>query len=357
MVALNGRRRDAVVAVDAMGGDYAPDEIVKGAIAAAGQGVNAVLVGPEPELRRRLREIGGHLPTRNAPGVIAMDEPVAHAMRRDDSSLRIAMDLVATQEADAVVSCGNSAAIMAVATHALGRQPGIERPAFGGSMPARNGGSIFILDIGANSTVKASNLVQFAVMGDVYAKTYKGIGSPRVALLSNGSEDSKGTKPIKEANEALRKLDLNFVGNVEGNQIFEGNVDVVVCDGFSGNVLLKTAEGAAGEIFYLLKREIERDLVARVASAALMPTFQRIRRQVDFQEIGGALVLGVNGVVINCHGRSRAKAVCNAILQAERMAREHLVERIVGELHEEDVESGRRKRRLARAFHLRSTNP
>lgn len=357
MAALNGARHDVTVAVDAMGGDHAPHEVIKGAVDAAAHGVNVILSGPEPETRARLRHLRADLPVRHAPDIVGMDEAVTRTLlRRDHSSLHQALALVAGADADAAVSCGNSAAIMSVATHTLGLQPGIERPAFGGTMPARDGRTVFILDIGANSSVSASNLVQFAVMGDVYVKACRDIESPRIALLSNGAEDSKGTKQIKEANESLRRLDLNFIGNIEGNQIFEGVADVVVCDGFSGNVLLKTAEGAAGEIFYLLKREIEKDLVARVASAALMPTFQRIRRQVDFEEIGGALVLGVNGVVINCHGRSESRAVCNAILQAASMAKERLVERIAGELHEEEVEIRRRKR-LARALHLRPTTP
>jgi phosphate acyltransferase len=201
--------------------------------------------------------------------------------------------------------------------------------------------------------VRASNLVQFAIMGAVYLQVSRGIVSPRIALLSNGTEDSKGTREVKEANEALRKLDLNFIGNIEGNQVFDGVTDVVVTDGFTGNVLLKGGEAVAAEIFDMLKVELSRDLPSRVAAAVLMPAFQRIKRRLDFEEYGGAPVLGVNGVMINCHGRSSAKAFTNAILLAGRSVSERLVERTGEALHQEHVESGRTRLRLRRALHLR----
>lgn len=356
MLSLNGKRPATTIAVDAMGGDYSPDEVVKGAVEAAAQGVNVLLVGDEQVLQTQLDVLDSSLEIVHAPDAVGMSEPVTKTLLRGETtSLRRAIDLVDEGTADAAVSCGNSAAIMAIAQYVLGRQPGIDRPAFGGALPAHHG-SVFILDIGANSTVSANNLIQFAVMGDVYLKVGSNTPSPRIALLSNGTERSKGTDAVKEAHEALQKLDLNFVGNVEGNQIFDDVADVIVCDGFAGNVLLKTAEGVAYEILGLLKRELSRDLFSRVAAAALMPSFQRIKRQVDFQEYGGAPVLGVNGVMINCHGRSKAKAVTNAIHLADRMAHEHLVERIAEELHHEDAEV-RRRRRLVRALHLRPSSP
>jgi glycerol-3-phosphate acyltransferase PlsX len=353
VVSLDGAARATTIAVDAMGGDFAPDEVVKGAAQAAGRGAHVVLVGDSDVVRASLERVGADLPIAHAPDAVGMDEPVSSALRRSGSSLRVALDLVSSGAAGAAVSAGNSGAIMAVALHVLGLQPGIDRPAFGGLIPAGDD-RVFVLDIGANPAVKASNLVQFAVMGEVYVRLCLGLDSPRVALLSNGSEDSKGTKSIREANEQLRKTDLNFVGNIEGNEVFDHKADVVVCDGFSGNVLLKTAEGTAMEILRLLKREISRDIVARVASTALMPSFQRVKRQIDFEEHGGAPVLGVDGVMINCHGRSRARAVTNAVMQAEQMARERLVERIGDALHHEEGEA-RTRRRIARAFHLRSS--
>ncbi|GAC1464844.1 MAG: phosphate acyltransferase PlsX [Chloroflexota bacterium] len=335
-----------------MGGDHAPEEVLRGAVEAHKRGVDVVLVGPRDVLEYHLSALHARLPIVHAQECIAMDEPVAHALRRKDSSLLVAAHLVTDGSANAVVSCGNSGAIMAVALHAWGRQSGIDRPAFGSTLPTRYGG-VFVLDIGANPTVKASNLAQFAVMGNVFARLSRNIDSPRIALLSNGTEDSKGTKEVKEANEAIRKLDINFIGNVEGNQIFDGRVDVVVSDGFTGNVLIKAGEAVAVEIFDLLKTELQRDLLTKVAATALMPVFQRIKKRVDYEEYGGAPVLGVNEVMINCHGRSKAKAVTNAILLAHRMAEERLIDRIGEALQYGDADAARKRRRLVRALHLR----
>ncbi len=351
-VHLNGSTK--TIAVDAMGGDHAPDEIIKGALEASKKGVRVLLVGPPDELQPRVLALDAKaLTTVSALDIISMDEPVTQALRRRDSTLRVATNLVSEGEADAVVSCGNSAAIMAIGLTVLGPLPGIDRPAFGSALPCETG-DFFILDIGANANVKAENLVQFAVMGDVFVRLSRGIEAPRVALLSNGSEDSKGTKEVKEANEALRSLPINFIGNVEGDQVFEGAADVVVCDGFTGNVLLKAAEGVVGTMFHLIRAEVSKDFLARIAAAMMLPTLDRIRRRVDYEEYGGAPVLGVNNVMINCHGRSKAKAVTNAILLADRMAREGLVDRIGEALQFDDVDV-KRKRRLTRALHLRTT--
>jgi phosphate acyltransferase len=350
-MSLNGARGDPVIAVDVMGGDHAPDEVLKGAIGAHRLGCNVILVGLPEVLKSGLHGLGSDLRAVGASEAIGMDEPVSHALRRKDSSLSVACKLVSSGAASAVVSAGNSGAIMGIALHQWGRLPGIDRPAFGSDFPSHKG-SVFILDIGANPEVKVSNLIQFAVMGEVFVRLSRGIDTPRIALLSNGSEDSKGTKTIKEANEALRKLDIDFRGNVEGNSIFAGSVDVIVCDGFSGNVLVKSAEGAASEIFGLIKSELNRDFVSKVAAAGLRPAFERIKRRIDFEEYGGAPVLGVNNIMINCHGRSRAKAVTNAIILARQMAQERLVSRIGVALHEEGGEAGAR-RRLVRALHLR----
>ncbi|GAC1405800.1 MAG: phosphate acyltransferase PlsX [Chloroflexota bacterium] len=350
MSSSNGASTTTTVAVDAMGGDFAPDEVLKGAVEAHRRGISVVLVGQKQRIRPRMRELGVDLPVVHADDVVTMDEGVG-AARRETTSLRVAAELVSSGDADAVVSCGNSAAIMAIALRAWRTLPGIDRPAFGSYLPARNG-AVFVLDIGANSTVKASNLVQFAVMGNVYVSVSRDVAEPRVALLSNGTEDTKGTVEVKEANQALRKLDINFIGNVEGNHVFEGSVDVVVCDGFTGNVLLKGGEGVVSEVFDLLKEELNRDLVSRLAAAALMPAFARIKERVNYETYGGAPVLGVNEVMINCHGRSKARAVANGIVLAERLARERLVDRIRDGLQHEDVAVGR-GRKLARSLHLR----
>jgi glycerol-3-phosphate acyltransferase PlsX len=342
-----------VIAVDAMGGDYAPEEIIKGAVAAVDRGHRVVLVGPRQEIDCTLDQIDARVPVVDAPDVIGMEESLSKTLLDRRSSLQVAADLVLRGRADAVVSCGNSAAIWTVARFRWGTQPGIDRAAFGGVLPTTHGG-VFVLDIGANTSVKATNLVQFAVMGDVYMRVTRGLTTPRIALLSNGTEDSKGTRPVKEANEALRKLpDIQFVGNIEGNQVFEDIADVVVCDGFTGNILLKGGEGVAMEIFKLLKTELSKDLFTRLAASALVPAFARVKQLVDYEEYGGAPVLGVNGVMVNCHGRSRAKAVTNAVGLADRMARECIVDRISDALRHDAVEISRRRIRLARALHLR----
>lgn len=351
MVLPNGAHGEPAIAVDAMGGDHAPEQIVKGAIAAQVRGVRVILVGDAGAIRPILRELDADAPIVHTVDAIGMHEVVSTNLRHRKSSLQVAADLVTSGDADAVVSCGNSAAIYFVAFQRWGTQPGIDRPAFGGTLPAREG-TVFLLDIGANPMVKATNLVQFAVMGDVYMRVAHSMEAPRIALLSNGSEDSKGTKEVKDANQQLRKMDMNFVGNVEGNHIFDGHVDVVVSDGFAGNVLLKGGEGVAMQIFDLLRVELRKDLFTRIAAAALKPAFARIKRRLDFEEYGGAPVLGVNGVMINCHGRSQAKAVTNAIVLAEHMARERLVDRIGSALHHEDIDTVGRRRRLARALHL-----
>ncbi|HZS94069.1 MAG TPA: phosphate acyltransferase PlsX [Chloroflexota bacterium] len=351
MGSLNGRH-EAVIAVDAMGGDFAPEEVLKGAVQAHRRGIKVVIVGPVDTVERHLEALGERLPVVNAEDAVPMDEPVAQALRRRESSLQVAANLVLAGDADGVVSCGNSGAIMAITLTAWGRQPGIDRPAFGGNLPVRDG-SAFVLDIGANTSSKASNLVQYAIMGDVYVRIARGVDNPRVALLSNGTEDSKGTKAVREANEALQKLDLNFIGNIEGNQVFEGAADVVVTDGFTGNVLLKGSEGVAMEMLRLIRNELSSDVVAKLAGAVMMPAFQRVRRRVDFEEYGGVPVLGVDGVMINCHGRSTAKAVTNAICLAERVVCENLVDQIGEALHHDGVERSNRRRRLARAFRLR----
>lgn len=352
MLSPNGGSAEVTIAVDAMGGDFAPAEPVKGAVEASRQGVHVVLVGAEIDLRRELAALGADLPIVHAPEVIGMGESVTQALRREDTSLQCAARMVTAGDADAVVSCGNSAAIMAISKREWGLLPGIDRPAFGGFLPARHN-PVFVLDIGANSTVGASNLVQFAVMGNIYVRLAREVERPRVALLSNGTEATKGTKVVKEAYEDLERVDdINFCGNVEGNQVFEGAADVVVCDGFAGNILLKGAEGAVSEVFSLLRREVEKDLVGKIGAFLMTPVIGRVRRRVDYEEYGGVPVLGAQEVMINCHGRSSAKAVMNGILLANRLAREHLTDRIRAGLRDEEIEIGRR-RRLARALHLR----
>jgi phosphate acyltransferase len=349
-LSVNGHKATVTVAVDAMGGDHGPSEIVGGAQLASARGVRVVLVG-RTDVIEPFFEPDKSLLIVEAPDVIGMDEPPTVIKNRPDSSLARAINLVTTGEADAAVSAGNSGAIMAGALLAWNRQPGVLRPAYGAEMPTRNGHT-FILDIGANTDVKPEYLLQFAIMGAAYMQVAHGMRHPRIGLLSNGTEDGKGTAVTKEAHELLQKTELNYVGNVEANQVFEGAVDIVVTDGFTGNVLLKAAEAVAQEIFTLIRGEIERDRVSQAGAFLMRPALRRIKRRIDYEEYGGTPLLGVNGVMINAHGRSRARAIANAIVVADRIAREHLLQRVGQELHEYHADEPRRSARVIRRLHI-----
>ena len=349
-MSVNGHSKAVTVAVDAMGGDHGPSEVVPGAQLAAARGVRVVLVG-RTEVIEPFFDTDETLRIIEAPDVIGMDELPTAIKNRPDSSLARAIHLVTTGEADAAVSAGNSGAIMAGALLAWNRQPGVLRPAYGAEIPTRNGHT-FILDIGANTDVKPQYLLQFAIMGAAYMQIAHGMRHPRVGLLSNGTEDGKGTVVTKEANELLQRTELNYVGNVESTQVFEGAVDIVVTDGFTGNVLLKAAEAVAQEIFNLIRGEIDRDRVSKAGALLMRPAFRRIKRRIDYEEYGGTPLLGVNGVMINAHGRSRARAIANAIVVADRVAREHLLQRIGQELHEYQADEPRRSARVIRRLHI-----
>lgn len=349
----NGHKSSVTVAVDAMGGDHGPSEVVQGARLAAHKGTEVVLVGRRESIEACF-DRDSELPIVDAPDVIAMHEAPTVINKRPDSSLARAIAMVSAGDADAVVSAGNSGAIMAGALLGWGRQPGVMRPAYGGELPTRNGHT-FILDIGANPEVKPPYLLQFAVMGAAYMQIVHGIRHPRIGLLSNGTEDGKGTTLTREAHELLqRRKDLNFVGNVESTHVFESAVDIAVTDGFTGNIFLKTAEGVAQEIFNLIRREVNRDPMSKGGAMLMRPALRRIKRRLDYEEYGGAPLLGVNGVMINAHGKSRAKAIANAIVVADRVAREHLLLRIGDELREYHAEQPGRSARVRRFLIPRS---
>jgi len=334
-----------------MGGDHGPVEVVQGARLASNRGVKVVLVG-RPEAVRPLLEPDDPMRLVEAGDVIGMDEPPTAINRRPDSSLARAIGMVSSGEADAAVSAGNSGAIMAGALFDWGRQPGVLRPAYGGEIPTRNGHT-FVLDIGANSEVRPEYLLQFAVMGAAYMQVAHGMSSPRIGLLNNGTEDGKGSSLTRKAYDLLIRTDLEFVGNIEATHVFEGAVDIVVTDGFTGNILLKTAEGVAQEIFNLIRGEVNRDVLSRGGAALMKPALRRIKRRLDYEEYGGAPLLGVNGVVINAHGKSRAKAIANAIIVADRVARDNLLQRVGGQLHNYHADDvARRGVRVMRRLHL-----
>jgi glycerol-3-phosphate acyltransferase PlsX len=311
------------IALDAMGGDKAPVAIVDGGIEAAMEAAGRftlVLVGRQDELRRYISESGlstGNIEIVDAPEVIGMSESPATAIRRKrDSSIAIATRLHKEGSVDAVVSAGNTGAAVASSLLSLGRITGIDRPAIAICYPSRNGGTI-VLDGGANSDNVPRHLEQFAYMGVAYAELILGRKDPKVGLLNIGEEPSKGSELTREAHELLASSGLNFTGNVEGRDVIAGTVDVVVTDGFTGNVLLKFTESIVHFLGSLLKEGIEKRAMAKIGAGLMKPVFRDVGRTLDYAEYGGMPLLGIDGVTIIGHGGSSAKAIKNAVLAAE----------------------------------------
>ncbi|HEY9722788.1 MAG TPA: phosphate acyltransferase PlsX [Oscillatoriaceae cyanobacterium] len=310
------------IAVDAMGGDYAPDEIVKGALNAAREGLaEIILVGDRARLDPLLQGVdlaSLRVSVVHASEVIGMDEAPAQALRsKKDASISVALRQVKEGRADGVVAAGSTGAAMAAALMILGRIPGIERPAIAVVMPTARGPAV-LLDVGANVDSKPSYLTQFAIMGGIYARQVLKKPAPRVGLFNIGEEEGKGNELTKEAYPLLKQLaDLNFIGNVEGRDFPFGKADVVVCDGFVGNGLLKFAEGMALLLMDMLKEEIARDWRGKLAALMMKPNLVRLKRRLDYAEYGGAPLLGVNGICIIGHGSSKALGLYHAIRVAK----------------------------------------
>ena len=320
------------IAVDAMGGDFAPAAVVEGALEAARSGsVEVTLVGRETAIRQimgRLGVRGDAVLIVDAPDVIEMDEPPAQAVRRKKSaSLVVCADLVRDGEADGMFSAGNTGAGMAVSLFKFGRITGIDRPAIALPLPNMNGDTL-LLDAGANVDVGPHCLVQYAVMGSIYSREIQGVENPRVGLVNIGEEECKGNELSREALILLKAAPVNFVGNIEGPDLFNGRVDVVVCDGFTGNVILKVAEGVAEFVMQQIRVEVDGNPLLKIPAALLGPAFRRIRRRTDYGERGGALLLGVNGVCLIGHGRSNAQAVANAVRTTGEAVRHGIIEKI-----------------------------
>ncbi len=314
------------VALDAMGGDNAPSEVVLGAVQAAREyGIGIYLVGREQLIRAELAKHatnGLDLPILHADEVIEMDEHPANAVRRKkNASMTLALQLVRDSVALAAVSAGNSGAMMAASLFVLKRIAGVDRPALGSIFPTRSG-VCFVIDMGANTDCKPEYLQQFALMGSIYMQRIFSIPSPSVALLANGEEETKGNQQVIEAHQLLKAnaatLGLNFIGNVEGRDIPTGAVDVVVCDGFVGNVVLKLSEGLVETLLEVLRTQMSSSFVSKLAGAVLRPGLRKAFKRLDYTEYGGAPLLGVNGSAIVAHGLSNATAIKNAI----RVARE-----------------------------------
>jgi glycerol-3-phosphate acyltransferase PlsX len=322
----------APVAVDAMGGDHAPGAIVQGAIDAARKGHPVTLVGPEGVVREELsrRHAPRSLPieVQHATEVIDFHDHPGQAMRRKkDNSIRVCFDLVADGKACGMVSAGNSGAVMAGAIFVLGRPRGVERPAIVSVLPGLKG-SPLLLDMGANVECKPIHLVQFGLMGELYARRVLGVVRPSVAVLSNGEEEAKGTELTRAAAAALKRSTIDFRGYCEGRDLLTGEFDVIVTDGFTGNVALKTMEGTAKVIGEHLKRAIRSSLVSSMGGLLAKKALEAMKKRMDWREVGGAPLLGVNGVGFISHGRSDALAIENAIRRAHEAARTHYVDEI-----------------------------
>lgn len=342
------------VAVDAMGGDNDPQAAVLGALEAAlKDGIRVLLVGDgarlqalSEEWRRALPDnatraadvLRTHVEIVPAGSVIGMDEHPAQAVRsKKDASVVVATRLVAEGRAQAAVSAGNSGATLAAALLTVGRIRGVARPAIGATFPTPTlTTSTFLLDIGGNVDCKPLWLLQFGVMGSIYARLMMGVDDPRVGLLSNGEEAEKGSELVQEAHRLLSSARLRFVGNVEGRDVFTGSCDVVVTDGFTGNVVLKTAEGVAELLFGVISREARGSLTGKVGGALLKPKLRPLRDRVDYRKAGGALLLGVAGEVVIAHGRSDAEAIGNAVRVAALAARQRVSSRIAAAMASPD---------------------
>lgn len=326
------------IAVDAMGGDYAPQEIVKGAVEAARTyNTGVVLVGDERRITEELDRYNTanlDLSIIHASEVIEMGEPPAVALRKKkDSSIVIGTKLVKEKQADAIVSCGSTGAAMGGALLGLGRIKGIDRPAIAGIIPTLKGRAL-LLDVGANAESKPSNLLQFGIMGHIYANKIMGCQNPKVALLNIGEEETKGNELYLESYRLLKNSNLNFVGNIEGRDITSGMADVVVCDGFTGNVVLKFGEGLARDLMVMIKEELKKNIFVKIGAALVFSQARGLRKKIDYAETGGFPLLGVNGLCIIGHGSSQARAVANAIRVAKEGVERHVVECIRESIHE-----------------------
>lgn len=316
-----------------MGGDHAPSVVVDGALAAARHlPVRVLLVGPaavlERELERHADRSSLDVVIVDAPDVIGMaDPPAATLRRRPRASIRVAAELVARREAVAMFSAGSTGATVMAAFSALGLLPGVDRPALATAVPTRQRPAV-LLDAGANVECRPQHLLQFAAMGTVYAQVALGIERPRVGLLSIGEEETKGNDLIREAHRLLKAGSLNFIGNVEGRDVYSGLADVIVCDGFTGNVALKISEGLVDVVEHLLGEELQSTFSTRVGYLLSLRAFRRFRKRLDYSEYGGAPLLGVNGLCIVGHGRSSVKAVRNAVAMAHRFATSGVVSRL-----------------------------
>jgi len=326
------------IAVDAMGGDHAPKAEVDGSIRAARSlGVKIILVGKQDLLRKELAQHEGidglPIEIQHASEQVTMEDSAAKAMRsKRDSSIRVASRLVRDGVAQGFVSAGNTGAVMAIAKNIQGMLPGVDRPALASAFPTLKGMPVIVVDVGANVDSSARMLAQFAVMGDIYSRVAFRTHKPRVGLLSIGEEEHKGNELTRAATPLLKLLPINFIGNVEGSDIFAGETDVIVCDGFIGNVALKVSEGLVEMIYSMLRESLEATITRKIGYVLSRTAFQDFKKRVDYSEHGGAPLLGIKGVCIITHGRSNANAIKNSIRVAAELTSGNINQRIEAEL-------------------------
>ncbi|TCK02400.1 UNVERIFIED_ORG: phosphate:acyl-[acyl carrier protein] acyltransferase [Anoxybacillus amylolyticus] len=321
------------IAVDAMGGDHAPGEIVRGALMAAAHfpDIEITLIGDEEKIRPHVTGEERISIIHTDEVIEADDEPVRAVRRKKNSSMVRMAEEVKEGRAAACISAGNTGALMAAGLFVVGRAAGIDRPALAPTLPTLDGRGFVFLDVGANVDAKPEHLQQYALMGHVYAKNVRGVEKPRIGLLNVGTEDQKGNETTKRAFALLKETNLHFIGNVEARDLLQGVADVVVADGFAGNVALKTIEGTALALFSLLKQTLTSGVAAKLAAAVLKPKLARLKKMMDYSEYGGAALFGLNAPVIKAHGSSDA----NAIFHAIRQAREMVVHDVIGTIRAE----------------------
>jgi len=331
------------ILVDAMGGDNAPEEAVKGCIDAINEmeGFDIILIGDENRINDILKDANfssDRLHIKNAQEVITMEDTPTKAIRtKKDSSMVVGLNMLKEKFGDVFLSAGNTGAIMAGALFILGRITGVDRPAIATIIPTKKNG-VLLIDSGANALCKPVNYIQFAIMGTIYMRDVLGISNPKVGLINVGSEDKKGNDTIKQAYDLLSRSNINFIGNIEGKDIPEGKVDVAVCDGFVGNVILKYTEGIGSFLFSEIKNIFTRNLLSKLSALIVKNEINSFKKKLDATEYGGAPLLGVNGKVIKAHGNSNAKAFKNAVFKAYAFARSSIVEQIEEDFINMEVE-------------------
>jgi phosphate acyltransferase len=318
------------IAIDAMGGDNAPKEIVIGAMKAVEEfpDIHITLVGKEKQINDHLTQHERITILHTDEVILGTDEPVRAVRRKKNASMVLAANLVAEGNADACISAGNTGALMAAGLFVVGRIEGIERPALSPTLPTIGGEGFLLLDVGANVDAKPEHLLQYALMGSIYSEKVRGINKPRVGLLNIGTEEKKGNELTKQTFDLLKEANLNFIGNVEARDLLDGVADVVVTDGFTGNMVLKTIEGTALSMFKMLKTALMSNMKSKLAAAVLKPEFGKLKNTMDYSEYGGALLFGLKAPVVKAHGSSNARSIFSAIRQTREMVQKEVTELI-----------------------------